>query len=972
MVGFRCLVSVAALSAALGEQCDQSEASSLMQAKPLRTNQVQHAESSAETSLAEMEARVSGKKIFVAGMRDFDSEDLEHSAPVRTWPKSLNDKYELVRQLSCGFHGCAYFAKDLAHDGKQIVIKLSDASGGSSQGAGDTECGQMRFIRYLACNSTDPDVLSLQETYLPTCLDTGTTEEGYNYLVLPMAGGMKMGDIRLDFYKKDNPWDLETRQSFFAQLVAALYSLHAAGVSHNDLHGGNIVVDEDTKQLSILDFGLASRTPCTLGKCRSGYHRDGNSLFRWAAYMAICPAKARFNKYFWWFSAPSGPLRGAQDRCLDCLRDTFGADEEFLAALGKVFEANVENDPFQYVEEVYRTQWVQSRLPQTLDKYAYDGVPQGCQSWSEEELESRMTEAGTVALAEGTNANRPLPIKDGEDIELTWDIFAESLGANWLSQFVTQEGSEIAGEVLETAESLSAAQERCVQLSSCGGVEESDGAIALVGYGVLKRKRGSRVHIAGRLQHLDFYRCVSFLSRGDFERYDSMRDPESLEETGEWSCVSALLRRGTLGVLDEIPEDTRDIEVRDESHGIGTKSLSHGGDWEGSLSWQPLLCDLARRAGRKNCRVTGFGLEDFRRLRELAPTGQVDSSLLQSVRAGPLLNLSPGAGRSGSTFASAFDGTYKVKLGLLRVQFVGINEARHLMKLVTGEDRQTSPGPTPPLEEHYQQHPESTINHVYGMLRLDFGGIKSYCIWMEDAGYKIENQLALADPAAGQPQPEVRRYDMKRWHPKQRKDEDSFTLEAGNFIEDEGHLPFGDDGCLHFRRVLRADNEYLFNHKTIDYSYFIEVVRNASALECDAKAPLCSKHGDTIYTFSIIDTVRDYDVARDALAISKIWDKYNGGSQRFANQLCPTAREQRLTDTYYKKFNEYFTDRYFRKDCVDTDIVECGYMEAADESGSVTWEGMKKFCRAAGIRYGKFKKNWQDIASADDFVELFA
>jgi hypothetical protein len=568
---------------------------------------------------------------------------------------------------------------------------------------------------------------------------------------------------------------------------------------------------------------------------------------------------------------------------------------------------------------------------------------------------------------------RPQPIIDEKDIRGTWKkLFSKSLGTNWMTEFTRHADFELSGDSLGTASSRRDAIARCTAMPACAGVNEGR-SIHLVGMGLLKRKRGSTAHLSGRFRHIDFYRCAKYLLGDDVQRSDKMNDPESAEDTGEWSCLSALIRRGTLGVLDQMPRDTEDLSVKDVSDGsVGTKDYDNDGDWENSLSWEPLICGLAKKEG-KDCKVTGFGLPEFKRLRELPPapargSTDVNAALLQAVKSGPLRNLNPGAGKSGSTFASSFDGFYKVKLGLVRMEMIGINEPRHLMKLVTGEKRAHSPGPTIAMADHFQKHPDSSINRVYAMLRVDFASVKSYTIWMEDAGYNVEAQLALADPVPGQPKPEVLRYDMKGNRLSRRFKEGSFTLAAQNFFDTEGRFGGNDHQCLKFRKMIRADNEYLYNHKTIDYSFFVEVVKNARGLECDVKAPLCLKRHDTLYTFTTIDTVRDYDFVRDALAVSGNYDVFSSEAQVFATMLCPMARERRLTKTYFTKFNKKLS-----WDC-NNDLVICAYEKAKAGSSPVTWEKFKQFGKDMGFRVGKFKKAWKDISGVrgiDDFGKLF-
>jgi hypothetical protein len=558
-------------------------------------------------------------------------------------------------------------------------------------------------------------------------------------------------------------------------------------------------------------------------------------------------------------------------------------------------------------------------------------------------------------------------------------LLIDSLGANWMSKFTRHDEFELSGDSLGTETSREDAIERCTAMPDCAGVNEGE-SIHLVGMGLLKRKRGSTAHLSGRFRNIDSYRCLKYLQGEVVERSDKMKDPESAEKTGEWSCVSALVRRGTLGLLGQLPAYIEDLPAEEVSAN-STVSFDDDGDWKDSLSWEPPLCGFAKKQGTDNCKVTGIGLQDFKRIRNLPPapargrtgfsdsSADVSASLLQSVLSGPLRNLNPGAGKSGSTFASSFDGFHKIKLGLVQHPVLGIDEPRHLMKLVTGENDVKGPGPTIALAEHFQKNPLSAINRVYGMMRLDFGDIKSYSIWMEDAGYNVESQLALADPVLvpGEPTPKVLRYDMKGNRLSRAMQEGSFTLAAQNFFDNVHRFQINDDACLKFRRVLAADNKYLYNHLTFDYSYFVEVVEDANDLSCDVKAPLCIKQDDVLITFTVIDTVREYDFIRAALARSGIYDDFNEKAVVFTNMICPTARERLLSPTYFEKFNKKLSWK-----CQD-DLVTCAHRKASggQKPGLVTWKQFQKFGKRMGFDTSSFKENWNDVSGIDDFAKLF-
>lgn len=67
--------------------------------------------------------------------------------------------------------------------------------------------------------------------------------------------------------------DFETRQKALKNLIAARGHLHQSGFSHNDMHPGNIFVDDDG-EVNLLDFGLAESNPLSALVEAFGYGGD--------------------------------------------------------------------------------------------------------------------------------------------------------------------------------------------------------------------------------------------------------------------------------------------------------------------------------------------------------------------------------------------------------------------------------------------------------------------------------------------------------------------------------------------------------------------------------------------------------------------------------------------------------------------------------------------------------------------------
>jgi serine/threonine protein kinase len=296
----------------------------------------------------------------------------------------------MERLLACGFHGCAFLARD-KKDNDEVVVKI--AGGKGEQGAGEIECGRARYIHYSACGEGEAAVKAAQ-SYLPACDGYGTLKNGNGYLVLPMAGGKDFNHFRDDL--KKNPLPIHEQKSVFAQIVAGIYGMHKSGVSHNDMHGKNVIVNEQN-QVSIIDFGLGTTYPCDKKRNQNGYARDGNMLYAYTAMVSDCGKKNQWPGVWIGFVTDDKSYRRKQERCMATLKKNWGIDKEFEDALQKVWDGNVERDVDQHIEDLFKTQFVQKNLPSPLTRFQLDGTDR-CWTWDKAKLKHEMKEAGTVAF----------------------------------------------------------------------------------------------------------------------------------------------------------------------------------------------------------------------------------------------------------------------------------------------------------------------------------------------------------------------------------------------------------------------------------------------------------------------------------------------------------------------------------------------------------------------------------------------
>mmetsp|Transcript_82399 Transcript_82399/g.249892 ORF Transcript_82399/g.249892 Transcript_82399/m.249892 type:complete len:378 (+) Transcript_82399:78-1211(+) len=269
------------------------------------------------------------------------------------WPTELEARYTGQFKAGEGATACVFLAKD-AHD-QTVAVKLSKSAGRLDRWT--KECSKMQRLHLEACKA-DGKMLKLMETYIPTCLEVGGLKDN-SYYVMQAAGTERIRHI--DKSKMSHA----DRISVFTQLIAAVYALHGSGWSHNDLHGGNAVLDG--ARLALIDFG--GLRALANGK-RTGSTRDGNRLWEHTAKIAKCGKGV-----IWDFKVKDKAAKDrAQEMAKDlkeCVKKSWDADEAFLTALGKVLQADIEGEADQHVRELYETGFVQKHLPATDDHFKW-------------------------------------------------------------------------------------------------------------------------------------------------------------------------------------------------------------------------------------------------------------------------------------------------------------------------------------------------------------------------------------------------------------------------------------------------------------------------------------------------------------------------------------------------------------------------------------------------------------------------
>lgn len=159
----------------------------------------------------------------------------------------LQDRYQLIRHVSCGANGAVYQAADLKFDGRRVAIKLAISVFSEAQFE--------REARFLG---------QLDHQGVVKVFDHGV-QDGIPFIVMEYLEGQSLDQI-LEQCHQRLPDDLVIK--FVDEIGAALRSAHGKNVIHRDLKPQNVLLvdtndcDDDgqlLKRFVLVDFGIASK-----------------------------------------------------------------------------------------------------------------------------------------------------------------------------------------------------------------------------------------------------------------------------------------------------------------------------------------------------------------------------------------------------------------------------------------------------------------------------------------------------------------------------------------------------------------------------------------------------------------------------------------------------------------------------------------------------------------------------------------
>jgi tRNA A-37 threonylcarbamoyl transferase component Bud32 len=170
------------------------------------------------------------------------------------------DLYDEGVELGSGAFGTVYMGGDgrsvikegqIGRDELQVMDLLKDTNGFPKLLKGEFQSGFKTIATWENDGITvDSDDGGFGGTFW------NKAEAAKGRFAMSLAGGESVSDAAYN-------WDEITQENVAGQFWNKMAAMHKRGVSHNDLHGGNIFWDEDEEEVNILDLGLAKANRLT-------------------------------------------------------------------------------------------------------------------------------------------------------------------------------------------------------------------------------------------------------------------------------------------------------------------------------------------------------------------------------------------------------------------------------------------------------------------------------------------------------------------------------------------------------------------------------------------------------------------------------------------------------------------------------------------------------------------------------------
>ena len=257
----------------------------------------------ADSRTADIEAEIYGDW---PKNRDFEKQTRDLLARGGAWPKTQcrrGIQFEKWKLLGKGTYGRVYettgeqasaWLADYQDAGKghffvlreklhplppgkhAVAVKVIAPDLNDPKAVADFRAGRQRTLHLALREAYVHGSLPLSQ-YWPVLYEYSVDHRGYVYQVMALAGGTSLLN-----WLADNK-DPEKRQKVLRRVRQAVEALWTEGFAHNDLHLDNVLVNDRTLQVHIIDFGFAK--PLRRPRPRDERWRD--------AFLAAADSRAR-------------------------------------------------------------------------------------------------------------------------------------------------------------------------------------------------------------------------------------------------------------------------------------------------------------------------------------------------------------------------------------------------------------------------------------------------------------------------------------------------------------------------------------------------------------------------------------------------------------------------------------------------------------------------------------------------------
>lgn len=166
---------------------------------------------------------------------------VEYEREDETVPTFVKHDLKVIRRLAEGSTGPVYLARQPPLR-RSVAVKVLSAELAAYPAA------RARFEREarLAARLRHPNVAHVY--------DFGSTEEDLPYFIMPYLRGVTLAD----HVRANGPCSPERTRRVVADIASALAAAHAADVIHRDVRPANVMYDEESDHVDLLDFGIAA------------------------------------------------------------------------------------------------------------------------------------------------------------------------------------------------------------------------------------------------------------------------------------------------------------------------------------------------------------------------------------------------------------------------------------------------------------------------------------------------------------------------------------------------------------------------------------------------------------------------------------------------------------------------------------------------------------------------------------------